>query len=92
MESKHKECVWHGAWHPCLMSATNARLIFLSFFFCCRESFRVCPGSCAHPRWLHGIDYYPDLCVLLAGTVRFQEALKKRWGWRRYFRISRGRS
>lgn len=33
MESKHKECVWHGAWHPCLMSATNARLIFLSFFF-----------------------------------------------------------
>lgn len=22
MESKHKECVWRGAWHPCLMSTT----------------------------------------------------------------------
>lgn len=50
------------------------------FLFFYRESFRVCTGSCAHPRWLHGIDYYPDLCVLLAGTVRVQEALKMRWG------------
>ncbi|XP_050998022.1 cytokine receptor common subunit gamma isoform X2 [Acomys russatus] len=32
------------------------------------ESFLVCAGSCAHPHWLHGTDYYPDLCVLLAGT------------------------
>ncbi|XP_017650456.1 cytokine receptor common subunit gamma isoform X3 [Nannospalax galili] len=32
------------------------------------ESFCVCAGNCAHPHWLHGIDYYPGLCVLLVGT------------------------
>ncbi|XP_031221568.1 cytokine receptor common subunit gamma isoform X2 [Mastomys coucha] len=33
-----------------------------------RESFLVCTGSCAYPCWHHGVDYYPDLCVLLVGT------------------------